>query len=135
MRLIIGALILIFSSNLAYTAECTTEMESFNRHQLVIKGLLDLTLEGKMNKDVGDAVAARLKDGLKYQEEGNYNKACDVYDSILDDYGFDKSFGEAPAQEEIEATQDSSSGSVSSEASAATQAAPASADSEPTSSE
>ncbi len=48
MRILAIVIILSISSNFAF-AECTEYMQAFNRHQLVIKGMMDLNFEGKMN--------------------------------------------------------------------------------------
>ena len=110
--LLMGAL--IFSANFALAAECTDYMQAFNKHQLVIKGMMDLNFAGKMNADVGDAIGARLKEAQGPLDSGDFNKACEIYDSIIADYGFDTSFGEAPAQETKEAASESDSTATSS---------------------
>ncbi len=114
---------LLISSNYA-VAECTTYMQAFNKHQLVIKGMMDLNFQGKMNAEVGDAIGKRLQEAQEPLDSGDYKKACEMYDSILADYGFDTSFGEAPSKEttENEAEPDSAS-SASDAASAAPSAA------------
>ena len=95
MRALLLIAVLAISTNFAF-AECTEYMQAFNKHQLVMKGLLDLTLEGNIDKPTVDAIAVRQKEAIKYQDAGEYQKVCEIYDSILSDYGFDKSFGEAP---------------------------------------
>lgn len=85
-----------------------------------MKGLLDLTLEGNIDKPTVDAIAVRQKEAIKYQDAGEYQKACEIYDSILDDYGFDKSFGEAPAPKNNEVSPPAESSSTSSDAAAST---------------
>jgi len=37
-------------------------MQAFNKHQLVIKGMMDLNFEGKMNAEVGDVIGKRLQE-------------------------------------------------------------------------
>ena len=96
MRTLLLIALLGISTNFAL-AECTEYMQAFNKHQLVMKGLLDLTLDGNIDKPTVDAIAVRQKEAIKYQDAGDYQKACEIYDSILSDYNFDTSFGEAPA--------------------------------------
>jgi hypothetical protein len=101
--------LLSFTSNFAI-AECSEYMQAFNKHQFVIKGMMDLNFQGKMNAEVGDAIGKYLQEAQQPLDTGDYNKTCEMYDSIIDDYGFDKSFGEAPEPEKkAESTGDSSS--------------------------
>jgi len=135
MRTLLLIAILVISTNFAF-AECTEYMQAFNKHQLVMKGLMDLNFQGKMNAEVADTIGKRLQEAQEPLDSGEYNKACEMYDSILEDYGFDKSFGEAPAPKKEESTH-SSSNSSSDEASttsdsAVTPSASSSADSEAT---
>ncbi len=126
MRLFLFISALLLSSNLAF-AECSTYMQAFNKHQLVIKGMMDLNFQGKMNADIGDAIGKRLQEAQVPLDSGDYKKACELYDSILADYGFDTSFGEAPSKETKKADPGTSS-STSDAASAApseAQSAPA----------
>ena len=129
MRTLLIIAILGISTNFAL-AECTDYMQAFNKHQLVMKGLLDLTLDGNIDKPTVDAIAVRQKEAIKYQDAGEYQKACDIYDSILDDYGFDKSFGEAPTDNK----EESSGSSSGNEASTASDSAATSSSSEASSS-
>jgi len=102
--------LLSISANFAF-AVCTDYLQAFNQHQLVIKG--------KMNAEVRDAIGKRLQEAQKPLDAGEYNKACEMYDSIIADYGFDDSFGPENADStevEVEASTTSSSGAVSSEA-------------------
>ncbi len=110
MRTLLLFAILTISTNYAL-AECTEYMQAFNKHQLVIKGMMDLNFEGKMNAQVGDAIGKRLKEAQEPLDSGDYPKACGIYDSIIEDYGFDKSFEEAPAKETKETTTSSSTSS------------------------
>ena len=107
---------LVFSTNISIAEECTTYMQAFNKHQLVIKGMMDLNFAGKMNADVGDAIGSRLKEAQGPLDSGEFNKACEIYDSIIADYGFDTSFGEAPAKSGSTNTNDKPSPSSSSSA-------------------
>ena len=128
MRTLVIIAILSISANFAF-AEYTDFVQAFNKHQLVIKGMMDLNFEVKMNAEVGDAIGKRLQEAQKPLDAGEYNKACEMYDSIIADYGFDTSFGpeSAPAKETepenadsteagVEASTTSSSGAASSEA-------------------
>lgn len=119
MRALLLIAVLAISTNFAF-AECTEYMQAFNKHQLVMKGLLDLTLEGNIDKPTVDAIAVRQKEAIKYQDAGKYQKVCEIYDSILSDYGFDKSFGEAPGPKSNEASAPAESSSTSSDAASST---------------
>lgn len=114
MKALLLIALLGISTNFAL-AECTDYMQAFNKHQLVMKGLLDLTLEGNIDKPTVDAIAVRQKEAIKYQDAGEYQKACQIYDSILSDYNFDKSFGEAPAPKNNETIEPAESSSTSSD--------------------
>ena len=124
MRILALIAILTISANFAF-AECTEYMQAFNKHQLVIKGMMDLNFEGKMNAKVGDAIGKRLQDAQKPLDAGEYNKACDMYDSIIADYGFDTSFdpestpGSEPEDKTAESTETKSEASASSAADSA----------------
>lgn len=98
MKTLILIALLSFTSNFAI-AECTEYMQAFNKHQLVIKGMMDLNFQRKMNAEVADAIGKRLQEAQLPLDAGDYNKACKMYDSIIDEYGFDKSFGETPDPE------------------------------------
>lgn len=136
MRTLLLIALLGISTNFA-VAECTDFMQAFNKHQLVIKGMMDLNYQGKMNADVGDAIGKRLKVGQEQMDAGEFQEACNTYDSILDDYEFDKSFGETPATKENDSTESNSSGSSNSATGSATaaessaEAAPKSGSSQP----
>jgi hypothetical protein len=91
MRILMIIAILSISANFAF-AECTEYMQAFNKHQLVIKGMMDLNFEGKMNAKAGDDIGKRLQEAQKPLDAGEYDKACKIYDSIIADYGFDTSF-------------------------------------------
>ena len=91
--------LLLIPTNIALAEECTNYMHAFNKHQLVIKSMMDMNFAGKMNADVGDKIGSRLKEAQGPLDSGEFNKACEIYDSIIADYGFDTSFGEAPAKE------------------------------------
>ena len=135
MRTIILIALLSLSANFAL-AECTEYMQAFNKHQMVIKGMMDLNFQGKMNAEVGDAIGKRLQEAQKPLDAGDYNTACEMYDSILNDYGFVKSFGEAADAENKKAADGGSSRSSDNEStapaiSASSEPAPASAGSKP----
>lgn len=61
IRILIIIAILSISVNFAF-AECTDYMQAFNKHQLVIKGMMDPNFEGKMNAEVGDVIGKRLQE-------------------------------------------------------------------------
>lgn len=121
MRTLLLFTALTISTNFAF-AECTEYMQAFNKHQLVIKGMMDMNFAGKMNADVGDAIGTRLKEAQGPLDSGEYNKACEIYDSIIADYGFDTSFGEAPAKKIEKPATGAAAASSSSEASASSSA-------------
>ena len=129
MRILIFIAILGISTNIAF-AECTDYMQAFNKHQLVIKGMMDLNFEGKMNAEIGDAIGKRLQEAQKPLDTGEYNKACEMYDSIIADYGFDTSFGPENTPNNKKEPEKTDSSETSSEASAASGAASSSSDSE-----
>lgn len=60
---------------------------------------MDLNFQRKMNAEIADAIGKRLQKAQLPLDAGDYNKACKMYDSIIDDYGFDKLFGETPDPE------------------------------------
>lgn len=89
--LIITSLLLLYSA--AGYGECTNEMEAFNNHQNVIKGMMDMNFQGKLNSENSKAIGERMKKGQEASDRGDYAKACVIYDSIIEDYGFEKAFG------------------------------------------
>ena len=89
MKILITAVLLIASSHLAL-AECANEMEAFSRHQDVMRGMLDMHLKGDLDSENSRAIGKRLNLGQQAQKEGEYAKACKIYDSITEDYGFQK---------------------------------------------
>ncbi len=92
MRTLIITSLLLISSTIAY-GECTNEMETFNNHQNVIKGMMDMNFQGKLNSENSKAIGERMKKGQEASDSGDYAKACEIYDSIIEDYGFEKAFG------------------------------------------
>lgn len=120
MRVIIAALLLFISSAVVY-GECTNEMEAFNNHQNVIKGMMDMNFQGKLNSENSKAIGERLKKGQEASERGEYAKACEIYDSIIKDYGFEKVFGVqnggAENTKPVEKTGEAASSESSAEAS------------------
>ncbi len=92
MRTIIITTLLLIYSAVAY-AECTNEMQAFNNHQNVIKGMMDMNFQGKLNSENSKAIGERMKKGQQASDQGDYAKACEIYDSIIEDYGFEKAFG------------------------------------------
>ena len=127
MRVIIATLLLVISSAVAY-GECTNEMEAFNNHQNVIKGMMDMNFQGKLNSENSKAIGERLKKGQEASDRGEYAKACEIYDSIIKDYGFEKVFGvqnegtteNKPEEKAAETTTSESSAEASSSQDAAT---------------
>jgi len=61
MRTLLLIAILVISTNFAF-AECTEYLQAFNKHQLVMKGLMDLNFQGKMNSEVADTIGKRLQE-------------------------------------------------------------------------
>ncbi len=87
MKILIIALTIGMSANLAI-AECTTFMDAFQKHQVIMKGMLDLHLNGKLNAETSDAIGNRVNKGQEAQNNRDYKKACEIYDSIIKDYDF-----------------------------------------------
>ena len=73
MRTLVIIAILSISANFAF-AECTDFMQAFNKHQLVIKGMMDLNFEGKMNAEVGDVMANASKKPKSRSMQGSITK-------------------------------------------------------------
>ena len=121
MRIIIAALVLFAFSNLSH-AECTNEMEAFNNHQNVIKGMMDMNFQGKLNSENANQIGERLKKGQEAADNGDYAKACEIYDSIIEDYGFEKVFGAHSEGSQESKPEEKASQATSSESSAATPA-------------
>lgn len=48
-----------------------------------------MNIEGKLNSENSKAC---LKKGPETSDNGEYVQACKIYDSIIDDYGFEKVF-------------------------------------------
>lgn len=125
MKVLAIVAILSLSANFAF-AECTDYFQAFNKHQLIIKGIMDLNSEGRMNSKIGDAIGKRLQEAQKPLDAGEYNKACEMYDSIIVDYGFDTSSGpdtKETEQENTEKTETSTEASATSSSGAASSAA------------
>jgi hypothetical protein len=110
--------VLIVSSVLAY-GECTNEMETFNNHQNVIKGMMDMNFQGKLNSENSKAIGERLKEGQAASDEGEYAKACEIYDAIIEDYGFEKVFGVHNEGAEESESEEKAAEATTSESSAA----------------
>jgi len=115
MKTLLIIAILGISTNFTF-AECTEYMQAFNKHQLVIKGMMDLNFQGKMNAEVGDTIGKRLQEAQKPLDAGEYNKACEMYDSILADYDFDTSFGPAETPKDDSQSENTESAETSAEA-------------------
>lgn len=73
--------------------DCTSEADTFGRYQIINKGMLELTLAGKMNYDVSDFIGKQSKKAQALAQQGDYQEACDVYQAVIDKYGF-KTFEE-----------------------------------------
>ena len=93
MKKLVFAVLLLLTNPLI-AAECDSEMSTLGLYQIINKGMLDLTLAGKMNKAVGDDIGARSKKAQALSNKGEYQAACDVYQEIISEYGF-KSFEES----------------------------------------
>lgn len=106
-------------------------MQAFNKQQLITKGMMDLNFQGKLNKQIVDTIAVRQKEAIRLFEDGKYQESCDVTESVLDDYGMDKSFGQAPAPKQNDSAESSSSSSSDASAESSSEATPMSGSSEP----
>lgn len=122
-------LILIFMSVVPAIAECDSLTDAMSKHQLVIKGMMDMNFKGKLNSENADAIGKRMNTGQEAQNEGDYQKACDIYNSIIKDYGFDESFtsqGKSGSEEAAGTDDNTGSGAeAESHSEAASDAAPA----------
>lgn len=85
------ALIILLASITPAMSECDSMTDAMSKHQLVIKGMMDMNFKGKLNPDTADAIGKRVKLGQQAQNEGYYVEACSIYESIIEDYGFDES--------------------------------------------
>lgn len=72
-------------------SECDSMADAISKHQLIMKGMMKMNSEGKLNSDNSDAIGKRAKLGQQAQNEGYYVEACSIYESIIEDYGFDES--------------------------------------------
>ena len=119
MRVILTSLAFLAFSGFAF-GECENEMQAFNNHQNVIKGMMDMNFEGKLNSENSKAIGERMKKGQEASNKGDYAKACEIYDAIIEDYGFEKVFGvhtegaeeSKPEEKAVEATTSESSAST-----------------------
>ena len=73
MRILVIIAILSISANFAF-AECTNYMQAFIKHQLVIKGMMDLNFQGKMNAEVGALLANASKKPKSLLMQGSITK-------------------------------------------------------------
>lgn len=87
MKLFIALALFCLTSTSALS-ECVSEMDAFNKHQLVIKGMMDMNFKGELNSETADAIGERVNSGQKAQNAGYFKKACDIYETIIKDYGF-----------------------------------------------
>lgn len=85
------ALIILFASVAPAMSECDSMTDATSKHQLIIKGMMKMNAEGKLNSENADAIGKRVKLGEQSQNEGYYVEACSIYESIIEDYGFDES--------------------------------------------
>ena len=92
MKTLLTLLILLVCSVGAY-GECTNEMQAFNNHQNVINGMMNMNFQGKLNSENSKAIGERMQKGQEASNNGDYAKACEIYDSIIEDYGMEKVFG------------------------------------------
>lgn len=69
MKILILAFLLGLASTIAH-AECTEYMQAFNKHQLVIKGMINMNFQGKMNAETGDAIGERLQEAQGLMDQG-----------------------------------------------------------------
>jgi len=90
-------LIILLASVAPALSECDSMTDATSKHQLIIKGMMKMNSEGKLNSENADAIGKRVKLGEQSQNEGYYVEACSIYESIIEDYSFDESH--APSQE------------------------------------
>jgi hypothetical protein len=84
-------LIILLASVAPAMSECDSMTDAMGKHQLIIKGMMKMNSEGKLNSENADAIGKRVKLGEQAQNEGYYVEACSIYESIIEDYGFDES--------------------------------------------
>jgi len=84
-------LIILVASVAPAMSECDSMADAMSKHQIIMKKMMKMNSEGKLNSDNSDAIGKRVKLGEQSQNEGYYVEACSIYESIIEDYGFDES--------------------------------------------
>ncbi|MES9970058.1 MAG: hypothetical protein ABW092_08495 [Candidatus Thiodiazotropha sp.] len=88
-RISIGTVMLVLLTPLvSWGAECNGGGTPFGKYQTVTKGMLDLTLAGKMNHATSNDIGGQVKTAQALADKGEHQKACDVYDAVIAKYGF-----------------------------------------------
>jgi hypothetical protein len=88
-------LIILVASVAPAMSECDSMTDAMSKHQLIIKGMMKMNAEGKLSSENSEAIGKRIKLGEQSQNEGYYVEACSIYESIIEDYGFDESLTQA----------------------------------------
>lgn len=87
-------LIIVLASAAPAMSECDSLTSATSKHQLIIKGMMKMNADGKLNSENADDIRKRVKLGEQSQNEGYYVEACSIYESIIEDYGFDESLAQ-----------------------------------------
>lgn len=87
-------LIIVLASAAPAMSECDSLTGATSKHQLIIKGMMKMNADGKLNSENADDIRKRVKLGEQSQNEGYYVEACSIYESIIEDYGFDESLAQ-----------------------------------------
>lgn len=90
MKLFIALALFCVASTPAL-GECESEMDALSKHQLVIKGMMDMNFNGELNSENADTIGERVNSGQEAQNAEDFKQACDIYESIIKDYGFNDS--------------------------------------------
>ncbi|MET0071326.1 MAG: hypothetical protein ABW096_14910 [Candidatus Thiodiazotropha sp.] len=82
------AMLVLLTPLVSWGAECNGGGTPLGKYQTVTKGMLDLTLAGKMNHTTSNDIGEQVKAAQALADKGEHQKACDVYDAVIAKYGF-----------------------------------------------
>ncbi|PVV11072.1 MAG: hypothetical protein B6D77_07405 [gamma proteobacterium symbiont of Ctena orbiculata] len=82
------AMLVLSTPFVSWGAECNGGGTPFGKYQTVTKGMLDLTMAGKMNHATSNDIGEQVKIAEALAEKGEQQKSCDVYDAVIAKYGF-----------------------------------------------
>ncbi|MEW8508560.1 MAG: hypothetical protein AB2598_17835 [Candidatus Thiodiazotropha sp.] len=84
-----SAVVLVLLTPLvSWGGECNSGGTPLGKYQTVTKGMLDLTLAGKMNHATSSDIGEQVKIAEAHAEKGEHQKSCDIYDALIAKYGF-----------------------------------------------